>query len=311
MRFNRNLTNENKALRSLRAAATACLVTLAAPVVPAFAQAGPATAQSGGAGPTTGPTTGATTGPTYADLAILAESSDLVIRAEIRDQITVKPERAPGLKPGFARLYVEGATRSLLAGQSGVRESLAWLVDVPLDPGGNVPKLKNREVLLFADAVPGRPGTIVLVDEAAQLAWTPALDARVRGVLTELLAADAPSKVTGIADALSVRGNLAGESETQIFLETSGDMPVSISVLRRPGQDPVWGVSWGEIIDSSARPPEPGTLRWYRLACALPSELPSSANLARDPDARALAETDYALVMSRLGECARTITAEE
>jgi len=299
MRFNRNLTKENKVLTALHASAAACLVAFAAPSVPAFAQAGPAAAQP------------AEDGPTYADLATLAEAADLVIRAEIRDQITVRPERAPGLEPGFARLYIEGATRSLLAGQSGVRESLAWLVDVPLDAKGKVPKLKGSEVLLFAEPVPGRPGTIVLVDEAAQLGWTPALGERVRGILTDLLAADAPPEVTGIADALSVRGNLAGESETQIFLETSGDSPVSISVLRRPGQDPAWGVSWGEIIDSSARPPEPGTLRWYRLACALPPELPSSANLARDPDARALAEADYAFVVAELGECERAITEAE
>jgi len=296
MRFNRNLTNENKALRALRAGAAGLAVALAVPALPTFAQASPAAAQPD------------RPGPTYADIATLAEASELVIRAEIREQITLKPERAPGVAPGFARLYIEGATRTLLAGRSGVGESLAWLVDVPLDAKGKVPKLKKSEVLLFADTVPGRPGTIVLVDEAAQLAWTPALESRVRGVLTELLAADAPPEITGIADALSVRGNLAGESETQIFLAAKGDSPVSITVLRRPGQDPAWGVSWGEIIDSSARPPEPGTLRWYRLACALPPALPSSANLARDPEARALAEADYALVMSDLGECERAIT---
>lgn len=299
MRFNLKLTKENRALSALRAGAAGCALALCAPALPVLAQAGPSAAQP------------ARNGPTYADLASLAEAADLVIRAEIRDQIAVEPERAPGLEPGYARLYMEGATRTLLAGRSGVGESLAWLADVPLDQKGKVPRLTRSEVLLFADPVPGRPGTIVLVDEAGQLAWTPELESRVRAILTELLAADAAPRVEGIADALSVRGNLAGESETQIFLETTGDSPVSISVLRRPGQEPVWGVSWGEIIDSSARPPEPGTLRWYRLACALPPELPSSANLARDPAARALAEADYAFVMAELGECERAITEAE
>ncbi|QIQ88287.1 MAG: hypothetical protein G9473_13925 [Erythrobacter sp.] len=270
-----------------------------APGAEGFAQDRPAPAQAPEAG------------PTYADLVTLAEASALVIRAEIRGQATVEPERAPGLKPGFARLYLEGETRALLAGNTGVRESLAWLADVPLDAKGKAPKLKKSEVLLFADPVTGRPGTLVLVEEEGMLAWTPALESRVRGVLTELVAPDAPPVITGIADALSVRGNLAGESETQVFLETEAGSPVSISVLRRPGQPPAWGVSWGEIIDSSARPPEPGTLRWYRLACALPRELPSSANLARDPDARALAEADYAFVIERLGACERAITSAE
>lgn len=299
MRFNLKLTKENRVLPALRAGAAGCALALSALALPGLAQAGPSAAQP------------ARNGPTYADLVALAEAADLVIRAEIRDQITVEPERAPGLKPGFARLYIEGTTRTLLAGRSGVGESLAWLVDVPLDAKGKVPRLTRSEVLLFADPVPGRPGTIVLVDEAAQLVWSPELEGRVRGALNELLSADAAPRVEGITDALSVRGNLAGESETQIFLKTTGDSPVSISVLRRPGQEPAWGVSWGEIIDSSARPPEPGTLRWYRLACALPPELPSSANLARDPAARALAEADYAFVMAELSDCERVITKVE
>ena len=296
MRFNLKLTNENKQMGALSAGLAGIVLALAGPGGAGLAQDRPVAPQSGG------------TQPTYADLVTLAEESAMVIRAQIRDQVPVKPERAPGLEPGFARLYVEGETRALLGGSSGVRESLAWLVDVPLDAKGKPPKLKKSEVLLFADPVPGRPGTIVLVDEAGQLAWNPALGERVRGVLRELVAPGSPPAITGIADALSVRGNLAGESETQIFLSTAGDSPVSISVLRRPGQPPAWGVSWGEIIDSSARPPEPGTLRWYRLACALPRELPSSANLARNPDARALAEADYALVVAELGACERAIT---
>jgi hypothetical protein len=67
-------------------------------------------------------------------------------------------------------------------------------------------------------------------------------------------------------------------------------------------------VSWGEIIDSSARPPARETLRWYRLACSLPAQLPSNANLARDPAERRLAAGDYAFVISSLGPCERRIT---
>ncbi|WP_234029580.1 hypothetical protein [Erythrobacter sp. THAF29] len=250
---------------------------------------------------------------TYADLVALAERSELVIRARIRRQSQVSAERAPGLKPGFARLYIEAETLALIAGRSRIGESLAYLVDVPLDAKGKPPKLKKREVILFANPVRGRPVTdrgqeVQLAGPSAQIDYSPAFEQRLRPVLTELASGDKPPVVEGVADALAVRGTLAGESETQIFLATPDRSPVSISVLRRPGLDPVWGVSWGEIIDSAARAPQPGTLRWYRLACSLPSELPSSANLARDADARRLAATDYRFVIEQLGPCERAIT---
>jgi hypothetical protein len=245
---------------------------------------------------------------TFSDLTTLAENSDLVIRAEIRRQTRVEAERAPGLAPGFARLYIEARTQALLSGSTAVGESLVYLVDVPLNERGKPDKLKDRVMLLFADAVPGQRGSIQLTGKHAQLDYSPALEARIRPILTALVSRDPPPVITGIRDALAVPGTLAGESETQIFLETQDRSPVSLTVLRRPGQRPVWGVSWGEIIDSAARPPAQDTLRWYRLACALPGALPSGANLARDPAGRRLAATDYAFVIEQLGPCARAIT---
>lgn len=245
---------------------------------------------------------------TYADLATFSDAADLVIRAQIRRQTTLKPDRAPGLAPGFARLYIEANTLALIAGKATVGGTLAYLVDVPLDPKGKVSKLKKREFVLFADSVPGRAGEVRLVAPGAQLPYTPELEARLRPILTELYSPDAPPRVTGISDALAVAGTLTGESETQVFLATENGSPVSLTILRRPGQRPQWGVSWGEIIDSAARPPAPDSLRWYRLACALPAQLPSGANLARDPAERRLAAGDYAFVLAQLGPCARRIT---
>lgn len=245
----------------------------------------------------------------YADLAALTERSDLVIRAQIRRQTKLKPERAPGLAPGFARLYIEAETRALISGSAPVGESLAYLVDVPLNAKGKVPKLKKREVLLFARPVRGQRGAIQLSGNEAQFAYTPELEQRLRPIIRSLLAADAPPVITGISDALAVPGTLVGESETQVFLSTDTGAPVSLTVVRRPNQTPRWGVSWGEIIDSSAQAPSPDTLRWYRLACALPESLPSSANLARDPAARRLAAQDYAYVIGALGPCERPITS--
>jgi len=247
--------------------------------------------------------------PTYADLATLSDAAELVIRAQIRRQTTLKPNRAPGLAPGFARLYIEANTVALIAGRTTVGGTLAYLVDVPLDAKGKVPKLKKRDFVLFARAVPGRAGEVQLVAPGAHLAYAPELEARLRPILTELYAAQGVApRITGISDALAVQGTLTGESETQIFLATDNRSPVSITILRRPGQRPQWGVSWGEIIDSAARPPQPETLRWYRLACSLPAQLPSNANLAREPEERRLAAGDYAFVREALGPCARRIT---
>lgn len=243
---------------------------------------------------------------TYADLVALADSAELVVRAQIRRQVTLEPERAAGVAPGFARVYIEAETISLIAGNRAVGEELRYLVDLPLDSRGRVAKMKKQEVLLFARDVAGRPGELQLVSESAQLPYAPALEARLRPVLAALAAPDAPAVVTGVRDALSVPGNLSGESETQIFLATEDGSPVSITVLRRPGRPPAWGVSWGEIIDQSARPPRSESLAWYRLACALPPELPAEANLSQDSAARAQAARDYALVMGELGPCARS-----
>jgi len=248
---------------------------------------------------------------TYVDFVTLAERSELVVRAQIRRQTTVSPERAPGLKPGFARLYIQADTLALIAGTTRVGESLVYLVDVPLTAKGKAPKLKKREMLLFANASgrgPKGETQLQLTAPTAQLAYSPDLERRLRPILTSLVAPDQPPIITGISDALAVPGTLAGESETQIFLKTQDRSPVSVTVLRRPGQPPAWGVSWGEIIDSSARAPRRETLRWYRMACALPDSLPSAANLARDPGARRLAATDYGYVINALGPCARGIT---
>lgn len=242
----------------------------------------------------------------YADIVDLAENTPLVLRAEITDQATVERERAPGLAEGFARLYVEAETSALIAGDVPVGEELRYLVDVPLTQKGKAPKLKKQDVLLFARPVPGRPSQIQLVEPTAQFAYSPQFEAQLRPVLAELVAPDAPPVVTGVRDALAVEGTLTGESETQLFLDTQNDGPVSVTVVRRPNQRPVWGVSWTEIVDQAARPPQPQSLAWYRLACALPAMLPDEANLSRDPRARELASADYRFVIAQLGPCTRT-----
>jgi hypothetical protein len=245
--------------------------------------------------------------PTYADLADLADAADLVVHAVVAKQVTVPPDRARGLAPGHARLYLEAKTRAVIAGKVPMGGVVRYLADVPLGTNGKPAKLKKREVLLFARPVPGRPDELQLIGPAAQVAFDPAIAARLRPILAELAGPDAAPAITGVRDALSVPGTLVGESETQIFLATAGGDPVSITVVRRPGMAPAWGVSFSEIVDQAARPPARDTLAWYRLACFLPPQLPARANLAQDSGSRARASEDYALVIRELGSCPRTL----
>lgn len=243
---------------------------------------------------------------TYADLADLTDASNLVIRAQIRQQATVPPDRAADLPAGWTRLYVEARTVNLLAGRAPIGEDIHYLADVPLDAKGRPPRLKGKAVILFAREVPGKPGAIQLAGRGAQLTANAVLEQRLQPILTEFFAADAPPRITDIRDVLWVPGNLAGESETQMFLSTRADAPALISVLRRPGQPPVWGVSWSELVDQVNEPPSRETIVWYRLACFLPPRLPAAAQISREPVARQRAEADYQFVRGALGECPRS-----
>ena len=245
--------------------------------------------------------------PTYADLATLVDGAPLAVHARVKSQIVVPAERAPGLAAGEARLYVEADTLALLAGTTTLPESLRYLIDVPLDSRGKVPKLKKQEFVLFARPVAGRPGELQLVGTRAQLPYTPALEARIRPLLTAFASSNTPPRITGVRDVLSSVGNLAGESETQIFLATADGEPGALTVMRRPGMAPRWGVSWTELVDQSAQPAQAETVAWYRLACSLPPTLPSRANLASDPADRARAAQDYRFVMEQLGPCTRNL----
>ena len=247
---------------------------------------------------------------TYADLADLADEADLVVHVQVAKQIALPPERATNVAPGYTRLYIEARTKALLAGKAPLGESVRYLVDVPLDAKGKAPKLKKREFLLFARPVAGRPAELQLTGPTAQIPYNEGVAGRLRPILEELVAADAAPTITGVRDALAVPGTLVGESETQIFLGTASGDPVSLTVVRRPGIDPAWGVSYSEIIDQAARPPEPDTLAWYRLACFLPAQLPRGANLSPDPASRARAVADYAFVMQQLGPCPRTLSPQ-
>ena len=241
----------------------------------------------------------------YADVVDLAEAAPLVLVAQVRRASELKADRAVNVRPGWARLYIEADTRSLLSGNVPVGEKLAYLADVPLDSRGRVPKLKKRDVVLFASPVPGRPGELQLVAPDAQLLLADAEMTRLKAVLTALVDPQAPPRITGLRDMLHTPGNLAGEGETQIFLDTADGTAASLTVRSRPSQPRTWGLSTGELVDLDARPPAPGTLAWYRLACSLPAQVRPAAHLTSDPQLRQRAEADYAAVIADLGKCER------
>lgn len=243
---------------------------------------------------------------TYADLADLADSAPLVIRAQPRKIVQIEAERARGLQPGWGRFYVEAKTEGVIAGNVPLGEALRYLVDLPLDAKGKPAPLKKKSVVLFARTVPGRPGELQLVRPDAQLLWDAALDTRLRGVLREIYAPGAPHKVTGVREAIHVSGDLAGEGETQLFLSTANGEPAALTVSRKPGQPPRWSVSFSEVVAGDAEVPRRDTLAWYRLACFLPLQLPQAANISPGQADRTAAARDYRFVIEQLGSCPRS-----
>lgn len=274
-----------------RVLAAALVVAAAAPAE----SQGPGTAQS------------LTPAPTYADLADLALASPVAAQVRIAKATAVKAERAPGLKPGMARFYVEAGLVSLIRSPQTLPARLSYVVDLPLDPKGKAPRLrKGSEFLLLAAPVPGKPGELRLSAPDAQIPFAPERASTLRSIIREASSASPPPRIAGIGRAFHVPGAIRGESETQIFLQTAEGTPVSLTVLRRPGETPQWAVALSEIVDEAAEPPAPGTLLWYRLACGLPRALPRQSLAEADSEGAAAIRADYGLVLERLGPCVRT-----
>ena len=244
-------------------------------------------------------------GLSYADIADLADDAPLIAVARIRNIIVLPPERAGTVPPGHRRVYLEAEVSNLIRGEGGISPSIRYLYDAPLNVRGKLPKLKKAQVIVFARPT-GRPGEIQLVARDAQIPAAPAATQKVRAILSEMMANDAPPRIIGLGDVFHVPGTIAGEGETQIFLRTQNGDPVSLSILRRPGQAPRWAVALGEIVDEAARPPAPDSLLWYRLACGLPESLPPRSVRALSPSDAQAARADYAVVIQALGRCERT-----
>ncbi len=239
----------------------------------------------------------------YADVADMVTRAPIVAELTINKASRLRGKLAAGVPAGIDRYLVTAQVTALLRGEDGLPGRIEYLLDLP----ANRPQqLKKRRVLVGAATVPGKPAAVRLATPTAQLDWTPELAVRTRTILTELVAPGAAPAVTGVGNAFHVRGTLPGESETQIFLLTPGDLPVSLSIIRRQGQSPRWAVALGEIVDDAAAAPARETLLWYRLACALPPALPPASLASLPVEDIDAVSADYGLVMADLGPCGRT-----
>jgi hypothetical protein len=258
--------------------------------------------RGGAAGP--GEPLGATIPPSYADLVDLVDSAPLIVKAQIRKLAPVEP--APGVRTGWARVYIEAQTVDALRGEMPPGPVVSYLADVPLNARGRLPDFKKRLVLLLARRVAAQPAMLQLIAPDAQLPWSAELEVRLRGIMRELAAPDAPGPITAVREAIYVPGTLVGEGETQIFLATPDGSPASISVVREPGQPVSWTLSFSEVVNASGQPPAHDTLAWYRLACTLPDQLPAGINVSESDADKIQAQDDYRLVKAGLGACGRT-----
>lgn len=240
----------------------------------------------------------------YADAADLVLTSPVILDATIRSAAKIKGAEAASAPPGTQRFYVTADIAAVLRSPGAMAPSVGYVYDAPLDAAGRAPKLKKLRVLAFARPLPG--GQVQLIGAGAQRAWTPALDALVRRIAGEVVSRDAPPVVRGVGNAFHVPGSLPGEGETQIFLATADGRPVSLSVLRRPGEQPRFAVALSEIVDDAAAAPRRDTLLWYRLACFLPRALPERSVATLEGADAEQARADYQFVLESLGPCGRS-----
>jgi hypothetical protein len=243
---------------------------------------------------------------TYADLADLALAAPVAAHVRVRRADALSQREAPTVPAGHRRFLIEADLVALIRGTGGLPGRVSYLVDLPNDSRGRPARVRRgTEYLLLAAPVAGRAAELRLAARGAQLPFSAEAAARLRSILREATAANAPPRITGIGRAFHVPGSLPGESETQIFLQTADNRPISLNVLRRPGERPRWSVALGEMVDEAAETPRPDSLLWYRLACTLPPALPgSSLSEASADEARAI-RADYRLVSEGLGRCVR------
>ena len=244
----------------------------------------------------------------FSDLADLTLGAPIILRAMVAKADRLGPKDAPDLPPGRVRLLVQATVQAAILAPSAVAPTIRYLWELPADARGKPPKLKGATILLFARPVPGREDQIVPTGPNSQISATPTAEANVRRIIAENrdpMVRDL--RITGVTSAFHVAGSIAGEAETQIFLGTANQRPVSLVVLSRPGQSQSFSFASGDVIDDAATPISVNSMLWYRLACALPATLPAGAAREMVEGDRVAAAADYRFVIQSLGPCGRSL----
>jgi hypothetical protein len=241
----------------------------------------------------------------YADIADLVTIAPMIVDAVVFKATKVAPEQAVGVPITLQRMVIEADVLALIRGNSGVASRVKFLIDIPKDAKGKVPKLKKMRVFIMARDVAGRPGEIQLVRPGALVSYSAANDVTVRAITKEVVQLDAPQRITGIASAFYSPGTIMGDGQTQIFLTTERNQPLALSISSRAGQQKIWSVSTSEVIEEGAMAPARYTLMWYRLACGLPRTLAPEQVESNDSANAAWAQADYQYVLEALGPCGR------
>jgi hypothetical protein len=241
----------------------------------------------------------------YADVADLVVNAPLIVDVTIRKITPVPAQQAVGVPVNLQRMLIEGDVMALLRSKDGMGGTVRFLLDVPKDAKGKIPKLKKQRYFLFANKVAAMPGTIRLIRPNALAEWSPANDNMVRAITREAVQLDAPQAITALTSASYSPGDIPGEGDTQIFLNATGGQPYSISVTSRAGKPKSWTVSMSDLIEEGASAPKRNTLLWYRLACGMPPKLGVDIIETADAENIARAQTDYDFVLQSLGKCDR------
>lgn len=229
----------------------------------------------------------------YASLAKVFADAAIVARVKVTGVQEIKP--APS--PDKVRYFATTAVMALIKAPSPQPPTFKLLADLPLDSRGKRPKVNKAEWLIAA-----RPQGSDVQLVAAPVRWTADNEARARAIVASVAEPGAPGQVRRVSGAFYSPGTVPGESETQIFVDFVNGTKGSLSVLRRPGVEPAWHASFGEVASDSP-PPAKDTFAWYRLACGLPQTLPETALGDLDAAGRTATAKDYAFVLAQLGAC--------
>ena len=79
----------------------------------------------------------------YSDIADLVVISPLITDVTVRKAAKVAPEQAIGVPTSLQRMLIEADVMALIRGEGGIADRVRFVLDVPKDTKGKVPKLKN------------------------------------------------------------------------------------------------------------------------------------------------------------------------